>query len=196
MEITNNTQIENPAIEQIIKLFNVISDIKTPSFVRILNYSNDKSGNTEVANYLINMGTSYQTAKDSDTVFLLDSTNMSKIDFKHVSSYAELARRELLLANEKLTVESVIRSQAQIDAYINILPNIKIHRTTGRVFICGMIVEKEIIKHGVYRPVNSAPLTIAKNCIRKHLKCRNFREFAVDKISQVRCKGEIIEIIL
>lgn len=177
------------------QLLTLVSEIKTPSFVRIINYSNDKAIG-ELAHYTINMGISYENAKEKDTEFLKDPENIKSIKFGLFQQFAETARQEMLDANQLKTIDSQVRSEAQIDAYMTIANNIRIHKETGRVLIYGLVVAKDVVKEGVYRPVNSRPLTIAKNMIRKELKATKFRQFALDKIVTVKAKGTEITIEL
>lgn len=175
------------------KLLAIISQIKTPSFIRVLNYSNDK-GNGEVANYTINLGISYGNAKMSDTELLKDAKNFEGIDFGTVKPFAELARLEMLEARLNPTQETINRSEAQEEAYVTVCPNVRVHKQTGRVFIYGLVVRKDVIVVGSYKKVNSKDLTIAKNKIGKILKATQFRELAFDKLDTVKAKGEEIEI--
>lgn len=177
------------------KLLAVISQIKTPSFVRVLNYSNDK-GNGEVANYTINLGISYANAKQSDTEFLKDANNFKDIDFGSVKHLAEQARKEMLESRVNPKRATVNRSEAQTEAYITVCPNVRVHKESGRVFIYGLVVRKDVVKEGSYDKVDSSPLTIAKRKIEKTLKATQFRQLAFDKLDTVKAKGEEIEITI
>lgn len=174
-------------------LLAVVSQIKTPSFVRIMNYSNDK-GNGEVANYLINLGISYANAKQSDIESLSDPKILEGIDFGDLKPLAEEARKTMLDA--RLNPSKTNHSQAQQDAYITVCPNVKVHKESGRVFIEGLSVDKQVIVKGSYKAVNSAPLTLAKKKIEKQLKATNYRYFAFDKLQSVKAKGEEIVITI
>jgi hypothetical protein len=170
------------------KLLRAVSQIKTPSFVRIENYSNEKG---EVANYTINLGVSYENAKESDTKYLSNELNIIDTDFGSVKEYAKEAWSELLIARTKPTKATINRSNGQSDAYTTICPNVRVHNETGRIFIYGFVVKKDVILEGSgYDSVNSSPLTIAKRKIEKNLKATNFRQLAFDKLDTVKVKGE------
>jgi len=174
------------------KLLAAISKIKTPSFVRVLNYSNDK-GNGEVADYTFNLGISYENAKVSDTDYLRNPKNIEGLDFGKLKPFSEEARALMLEAN--LNPDNK-QSQAQSDAYVTVCPNVRVHKETGRVFIYGFVISKDVKVQGSYKKVNSAPLTLAKNIIRKELRTNKFRQVAFDKLDTVRVKGQELEILI
>jgi hypothetical protein len=182
-------------LENVGKLLAVISQIKTPSFVRIMNYSNAK-GQGEVANYLINLGISYANAKEADTIWLSNPLNIVDVEFGTVKAFAKQAWGELLEARTNPNQATKNRSQAQTDAYITVCPNVRVHKESGRVFIYGLVVSKEIVIEGKYDQVASSAVTIAKRKIGKHLKAENFRQVAFDKLQLVKAKGETIEITI
>lgn len=182
-------------LTEIGKLVAIISQIKTPSFVRIINYSNDK-GNGEVANYTINLGVKYENAKESDSVFLLDTENIKKIDFGSVAQWGGEAWIEMLESRLAPTKKTQAQSEGQTNAYVTLCPNVRLHIAEQRIFIFGFVVSKDVVKEGVYKSVNSSGKTIAKRKIEKHLKATQFRQFAFDKLHSVKVKGEEIEITL
>jgi len=175
------------------KLLAAVNEIKTPSFVRVLNYSNDK-GNGEVADYTINLGISYDNAKTSDIEFLKNPKNIEGIDFgKALMPFSEEARAAML---ESRMNPNNKQSKAQTDAYITVCPNVRVHKETGRVFIYGFVVRKDVKVKGFYDKVQSAPLTLAKKKIEKELKATQFRQLAFDKLDTVKVKGQEIEILI
>lgn len=187
----------NAHLSNLGKLLAAVAKIKTPSFVRIVNYSNDK-GNGEVANYTINLGVDYGNAKTSDALWLANPLNIVEVDFKNdaIRASAQTAWTEMLQAKVKPLQETKNRSQAQQDAYITVCPNVRVHKVSGRVMIYGFVVNKNVIVEGSYTAVNSSFVTLAKKAIGKHLKTENFRQFAFDKLKSVKVKGEEIEITI
>lgn len=179
-------------LENVGKLLAIISQIKTPSFVSILNYRNEKG---ELSNQLINLGADYGNAKEEDSIFLLDTENINKIDFSEtLKPFAKEAWDEMLEARLAPTKATVNRSNGQTDAYITVCPNVRVHKQSGRVFIYGFQVSKTVLEAGVYKKVNSSGKTLAKKAIGKHLKTEKFRNLAFDKLATVKLKGEEIEI--
>lgn len=172
------------------RLITLLAQQATPKFISVRNYANNDG---EVSNYVVNIGADFGTAKESDTVFLLDGENLKTIDFGKVASYSEEARIALLEANLKLTAESVNRSNAQTDAYTTICENIRMHNETGRLYVYGFRISKTVLVPGNYGPDNRRPLTIAKDKIREELKASKFRQFCLDKIVEVKMNGETLE---
>lgn len=180
-------------LTEIGKLVAIISQIKTPSFVRVINYSNDKG---EIANYTLNLGIRYENAKESDSVFLLDTENIKTVDFGVYAHASVEAWNEMLESRLAPTKQTVNRSEGQTDAYVTLCPNVRLHIAEQRIFIYGFVVSKEVIKAGTYKQVNSSAKTLAKRKIEKHLKATQFRQFAFDRLQSVKVKGEEIEISL
>jgi len=179
-------------LENLGKLLAVLSTIKTPSFVRILNYTNDQG---EISNHTINLGASYGNAKQKDAEFMSENSNIAAFNFGSISpTISRLAWAEMQKALLNPSQETINRSEAQTDAFITVCPNVRVHKETGRVFIYGFQVSKEILLKGVYNVVNSSDKTIAKNIIRKELKATKFKNLAFDKLNSVKVKGEELEI--
>lgn len=180
-------------ITGIAQLVTLISQIKTPSFIRIINYSNDKGGG-EVANYTINIGIKFENAKASDKAWLQDEKNLALVDFgsADIAVHATSARLEMLASHLKQNNQS----KAQTDAYETLCPNVRLHKEKQRIYIYGFVVRKDVIVEGNYKSVDSDTLTIAKRKIGDHLKATKFRQFAFDKLASVKVKGEEIEITI
>ena len=157
------------------------------SFVSIRNYTNS---NGEVANHLINVGASYANAKKADIEFL-ESINLSAYDFKSDKSLLEQARLELIAAFHN---PSETRSNGQKDAYTGILDGLKVHNESGKVYIYGYRERKTVQIEGTYPSVNSKPLTIAKNELRKLLKTGKFTQYALEVGNEIRANKETLEL--
>lgn len=143
------------------------------SFFGVNNYTN---ANGEVSNFVINIGTNYDKAKIKDIEYLknLDvKTLKSDIDI----TILEDARQQLL---ESLINPKESYSNGQKDAYTHINEAIKVHNETDAIYIFGTRVKKTVLVEGTYKTVNSRPLTIAKDLIRKNLKSAQFRLFKVE----------------
>lgn len=179
-------QISHPNPKELAKLLTSVAKQVTPKFVAIRNYENNEG---EVSNYVINIGADYGNAKQADTELLNDRRNFTSIDFGKLAMYADQARVALLEANKKETPQS----KAQQDAYTTIFPNVRVHNETGRVFVFGFKINKVVLIAGNYKSVNSSDLTLAKEKIRATLKAPKFRQYALDKIKEVRLNGETLE---
>lgn len=168
------------------RLFALLAGQQTPTFVSIKNYCNNQG---EISNYVINIGASYGNAKDKDTEFLSEPANMMAIDFGSLAPFSEDARIALLDAN----LNPSNQSEAQTDAYTTICPNVRMHNETGRIYVFGFKISKTVLVPGVYPKVNSRSLTLAKEKIRSVLNAPKFRQYCLDKIVDIRLKGETLE---
>jgi hypothetical protein len=166
------------------------------SFVSIKSYCSDSSSNSEVADVLINVGASYANMKAKD-LEVLKSANAREL----VSENFGLALIEQAIAEKIASIEtpSVARSNGQKDAYINLNEKgtLKFCKETKSIMISGTVVTKKVLISGVYKEVNSKPLTLAKKHLDKMLDLRlaKIRYYKISNIlSEVRVKGDTIEI--
>lgn len=161
------------------------------SFVSVKNYTNSKG---EVSNNLINIGIKYESAKKKDIAFL-NELNIEKavkeFGLKSEISLLEQARKDLMVSFIKPEVN---RSNGQKDAYTVIFEGVKVHNTTGVLYLYGYREQKTVIQKGEYKEVNSKPLTIAKDELRKLLKTGKFVNFALEIGNTLRLNGETLEL--
>lgn len=157
------------------------------SFVSIRNYTN-KFG--EVSNNLINIGASYENAKQKDIVFL-ENINLSEYEFKSDLSLLDEARKELIASFIKPDEN---RSNGQKEAYTHIVKGVKVHNETGVLYVYGYREKKEILTNGIYPTVKSKPLTIAKDELRKLLRTGKFTQYALEIGNEIRANGETLEL--
>lgn len=165
-------------------------------FVAINSYTNLLG---EVSSRRINIGYSYEKAKETDLATLRagieyipsESGRYTKADW-------DIAVSELI---QGLTNPSEARSQAQKNAYINLTPtgSVKFCESTKHIYVIGLELEgSKKIKEGTKstKVVNSAAKTIAKNVIRaEYLKTGKIRTFTVYRLGEVKLKGDTLEII-
>lgn len=170
------------ALQVINNLTNALSKSPTGvSFVSIKGYTNSYG---EVSNNVVNVGASLTNAKakDIETLQSLDVTALGGD-----SILLEKARVELINSFIKPNEN---RSQGQIDAYTIVAKGIKVHNTTGEIYIFGLRNSKSVVAEGVYPIVNSRPLTIAKNQLKKDLKSNKFTQFKLSATSVIKANGE------
>jgi len=181
-----NSELSNEAKRVIEILTNKLP--KVVGFVSVRNYEN-KAG--EIANHKFNVGAKLSNAKAKDIKTLndLDVTTLNSIVTVD-SITLEKARLELIKA---LITPNKTRSDAQINAYTIISNGVKVHNTTGDVYVFGKKVAKDVLKKGEYKVVKSRPLTIAKNELRKDMESAKYRQFIIkaDKIKET--DGNVIE---
>lgn len=178
-----------------IKALQVITNLKKAtdnsitgvSFVSIRNYTN---ANGETSNNLINVGIKYENAKKKDIEFL-ETLDAKQHTFKSTPELIEEARVELIKAFLKPDAN---RSQGQIEAYTQIVPGVKVHNETGVLYVYGYREQKTVLKAGEYKEVKSAPLTIAKNELRKLLRTGKFTQYALELGNEIKANGETLEL--
>lgn len=167
-------------------------------FVKIENYENAKGG---VADYIFNAGMSYEQAKEKDIEFvkkwmpskkevksLQEKLNeKSPKDPEDARSLLKEAKVVILASLKKETKTSQNQSEGQKNAYESVGPVTRRHIESGDVQIYGLLHEKVVIKpEPEKKPVNSRPLTLAKNVINKQLKTNQFRPFKLDKMTTAK----------
>jgi len=195
----------NLNLKQVELLINATNEIGGVSAVSIKGYSSDKSGNTEVANQLINVGASYQNmlAKDSNIYANFDvaTIDIDKFD------YSTIDTGKLTLAEFKTEVKNQLPNalaelnapKKSIDTSADIWLNkaLVFNLNTLRLSIRGMQMNKSVEVKGEFKIVKSAPKTIAKKLIEKQAKGRSatLRRFAIDNlVGSIKLVGQELEI--
>jgi hypothetical protein len=184
------------------KFINSFQQLKSSSFISINNYLAKTTG--EVANHVINVNLSVKTAKERDLNTLLNCNENDLLNIENSQGIAldilRTALSELIASAEKNlsenTEDRTAQSQAQTDAYIHLTPAIRLHKDTMEIHVFGQAISKTVLVKGQYKTVNSKPLTIAKNTIKKHLDLRadKFRDFIVGHIDKIKINGETLEV--
>jgi hypothetical protein len=165
---------------------NVINNLKraiakSPTGVTMVSIRGYRNSKGEISNNIVNIGASLSNAKAKDIQHLKNKIGATEIE--------EQARLELIKSFES---PSEKRSNGQLDAYTIITKGIKVHNSTGEVYVFGLRLKKEVVQEGTYPKVNSRELTIAKKILSKELKSSKFTQFKMDSISEIRIAGEEI----
>lgn len=185
-----------------LKLLVTAKTIKGTSFVGIRDYEN-KQG--EISNYTVNAGITYENVLLHD--FTILKNNQPNIIFILKKSYPiaviEQAYKELYdslekrLSDEQTKAklrakgdETIARSDAQINAYINLAKGVKLHKETMQLHVFGLVVRKTILQPIEYKQTKSRELTIVKNKIEKlcEFKQSKYRTFIFNK-ADVKMQG-------
>lgn len=192
----NETQIE-----KLIEATNLINGV---SFIKIENYTSDKSNNTEIANQLINIGASYQNMIKKDTNiyanFDINTVDVDKFNYASIDTgkltldeFKQAVKENLAIALTELQAPK--KSKETNDIYLN--KALVFNFTTMRLSVIGQQINKTVETKGEFKIVKSAPKTIAKRLIEKQANGRTqtLRRFALDNvIKEIRLNGETIEI--
>jgi hypothetical protein len=181
METINKSIV---ALKVINSLSNALAKSPTGvSFVSIKGYTNSYG---EVSNNLVNVGASLTSAKYSD-IETLQSLDVTALNGDSI--LLEKARVELI---NSFIAPNENRSNGQIDAYTIIAKGIKVHNQSGEIYVYGLRKSKTTLVEGVYPQVNSKPLTLAKNQLRKELKSSKFTQYKLSATSVIKTNGEEI----
>lgn len=185
-----------------LKLIVVAKTIKGTSFVGIRTYEN-KQG--EISNYTINAGISYENVLIHDFTNLKDmqSDVISILKKSYPIAVIEQAYKELYdslekrLSDEQTKAklraendETIKRSDAQINAYIQLAKGVKLNKESLQLHVYGLIVRKTVLKPIEYKQVRSRELTIVKGKIENLCKFKQskYRTFIFNK-GEVKMQG-------
>lgn len=184
------------------KLVNSISKqfkgLKSASFVGIKAYTSSTSG--EVANHVVCANFSYKNAVKRDLKKLQKLTDKDKEKLSEKTGFtldlinqAVQKLTDSFLNNLNPETQSN-QSKAQQELYQKINGSMKIHKETKQIYIYALAISKEILKHGEYKTVNSRPLTLAQNAVKKELDftTSKYRQFIVnaENLTGVNVDGE------
>jgi hypothetical protein len=183
------------------KLFSEFANFSGAKFIS-LHYT---SKTNEVAVHTINTNITVMNAKQKDFETLkncdIDAIANLFLQKDIPVEVTKQAHAEMLESAEKNLSSNIeertISSQAQTDAYENICNGIRLHKETGHLHIFGQAIQKKVLVSGEpKKPVKSAPKTIAKKMITKHLDLRasKYRTFILPEVKQAKVNGETIEI--
>ncbi len=140
-----------------VKLVVTAKTIKGTSFVGVRDYQN-KQG--EVSNYTINAGISYLNVLKHDYQSLIDKQAdvYAVLNKNYPIAVIDKAYTEVLTSLEKRLSdeetkdklraegdETIARSDAQINAYVNIAKGVKLHKDTLQLHVFGLVVKKKAL---------------------------------------------------
>jgi hypothetical protein len=159
---------------------------------KFMSFLYQSKGTGEVSKYQINFGISNKSACEHDREALLAYVPTTELE--------EIAKAELLKSLTETIEEGVSHSYTQVDTYDYIGKGIRQHKQTGELYIDGFVQSKEQIEPPINpkKPVNSRPLTLAKNAIKSacNFKRNKFGSFILNpsNIGGVSVCGDVIEL--
>ncbi len=139
----------------------------------------------ETSRYLVHLNVNYQKLLKADLKIAMAFEPSNEIE--------EKAKKEII---DSLTesIQTGKNSRYTKEGYYEHLsPSVKCSDTN--VYINGLVIDKKVLTPGTYPTVNSRPLTIAKNKIRKLMRHEKYREFVLDRsMHTVKINGKTIEL--
>jgi hypothetical protein len=156
----------------------------------------------ELGRFTVEIGFSYHRAVEKSVVELeILMAENTKLPKEHADKWNKLQVQaaDEVMASLKKTLDAHAVGKQNEDytkkgQYIPFGNGLNVNTTDNTIQLFGLLRSKVVLKEGVYKTVNSAPLTIEKNKIRKMLPVSDFREFALDigNIAQLKADGETI----
>jgi hypothetical protein len=193
----------NVNIKELEKLVELTTQKKC-QFIAIKGYNSDISGNSEIANQIINLGASYENMKQKDEDiyknFDISKVDIEKFNYNSIDTgnltlqeYKQAVKENLLIALKEL--QQPKKTRVSNDIYLNDV--IVFNTNTKSLSIKGQTISKQIKIKGEFKITKSAPKTVAKKLIEKQAKGKTqmLRRFKLSNIiSNIKVKGETIEI--
>lgn len=214
-EITVLKAYNSLSLTELRSLVAVTKQVAGVSFVGIHNYKSLTSNETEIANYTINVGASYENMLHNDEKRLqgfnmnmideafLNAWNYSSINytkFGSLEAYKQAVKSSVTIALGEL-IASATKSENEParesnDIWLSKL--LAFNTSTQRLSIIGVVTEngKKTLQVGERKLVAKAPKTTAKEMIKHALGMRTsyIRRFVLDNMNTIRINGDTIAI--
>lgn len=179
----------------IVEITKAIAQIKGCQFASLTYLSkSDKS----IARYNVNLGFSYHKA------VVKSVTDLEVLIAENVETWSELTKQaanEVMESLKKTLAAHEVGEQnddyTKKGQYIPICNGLNVNTTDNTIQLFGLLKSKVVLVAGEHKHVNSKPLTVEKNKLRKQLTVGSFREFALDaaNIGGIRVNGDTIELL-
>jgi hypothetical protein len=177
-------------IARIAKQLSTIQGTQFASFT----YLSKKAG--ELARHTIIIGFSYHNAVEKSVTEL----ELLMVENKEKWTPLQKQAADNVMASLKKTLDAHSRGEQNEDytkkgQYIPIGNGLNLNTTDNTLQLFGLTQSKVVLVEGVYDVVNSRPLTIAQNEIKKQLTISKFREYALDlsQVAEARINGNTLE---
>ena len=171
-----------------------IAAIKGNQFVS-LTYLSKKAN--ELSRFVVNIGFSYHNLVEKSVteleILMTENESAWTALEKTAAANVMASLKKTLAAHEAGTQNEDYTKKGQ---YVPIANGLNLNTTDNTIQLFGLVNSKVVIIAGVHPKVNSRPLTIAQDKIRKELSISKFREFALDlsQIQSVKVSGNTIEL--
>ena len=161
-----------------------------------LTYLSKSAG--ELARYTVNLGFSYHNLVEKSV------TELEILIAENKDTWTPLQKQaaENVMASLKNTLAAHEKGEQNADytkkgQYIPIANGLSLNTADNTIQLFGLVNTKTVLVAGEHKKVNSKPLTIAQNEIKRQLSISKFREFALDEsqIAQVKVNGDVLEMV-
>lgn len=159
-------------------------------------YKSKSSG--EVARFTFALGAKYiELLRESVTELETMPEPADELEKKALEN-VRASTAKSLAAHEKGEQSESYTKRGQ---YLHIAPNLQLNLVDNTLEICGKLHSKVVLVEGTRKEVNSRPLTIAQDRIKKTLPVSKWRSLAIDDIDEngqsrletAKINGETIE---
>lgn len=155
-----------------------------------------RSGSTgELARYSLLIGVSYENAVDRDLEFLYKLKKYKPYgDANTPAALVHIQAVDELITGLESSKSKFNQTLSTTNIYTNICNGIKKHKETGVFYLWGFIQQKTVINPRLKpsRSVQSKPLTIEKDRIRRKLHTDSYRQFKIDNIGTVKINNQTL----
>ena len=159
-----------------------------PSFIGVT-YTSKK--HNETARYVFSIGTNYLNLLKKSLVELDAIKVESELD-KTAHAAVKASLEKSIAAHEKGEQSEDYTKKGM---YRDLAPGVK-EFNDGTCEIAGIQISRKVITAGIYKTVNSSPLTLAKQAIEKQLSKSKYKTLCIDagNLESIRVGGKEIEV--
>ncbi len=192
------------------KVGDLVAELSQVKGCKFIATTYETKGTGEVQDVTLAIGFSIETMYEKDVIELESRiyTDVFVHSDGHHTQMTALERQaaEKILASRRESLDKGIGNNSAYTQgpdsrggegtwlHIPGLPGVKIHKETGSLNLAGILVRKDVIVPGVYKTVNSAPLTLARRSIEKTLPSGKFRTYSLENVGTIRLNGETLTI--
>jgi hypothetical protein len=176
---------------------NLVAEVAKLNGNRFASLTYAAKGTGEIARHTIQLGFSYHNSIENSFA-LCDTLTAEACGVADETLFAEALAEVKASLQKTLDAHALGQQNAnytKADVYVPLFNGLNVSKTDGSYKLFGLTVAKTVLVSGVHKAVKSAPLTVAKNKIRKDLPVGAFREFAIDEsqLALAKINGATIE---
>lgn len=198
----------------LMKLIAVTNAVKVPTIVQLHNYTSDKSENTELSDYTLNIGTKYGNAKKQSVKKFadLDADDLKAIAVlctpESIKGFQYINRKNLTAdeyCNEVIdaipqAIEELKTPSTRKVNVIRLNETLSFNVNTGNLLIAGELIKggKKIkVESTTIKMVAKAPKTVAKEVIKNYLNARSskIRSFSITNLNTISVNHQKIALV-
>lgn len=193
------------------RLIRKTNGITVPTLVVLHNYTSDKSDNTELADYTLNLGTKYENAKEKTGKQLSDIDKPEMVELAalcttdQIKGFRYIDRKGLTELAYCIAVKAMLPTALDEMKNVTARPNenviqlnsvLSFNANTGNLLMVGELIKggKDTTVKGEVKMTAKAAKTVAKEVIKGYLNARTskIRSFNVANLNYISVGGEKI----